>query len=127
MSRKDELIATIERLRDELSEITEAERREAVSALAGRCFRYRNSYGRDTDPWWLYGIIQPVSGDGDVSMFQFEWTSEEKVKVQTAPVYFLDFLTHWQEITRTEFDAAWLRLLERLARLHEVTSALPEV
>lgn len=120
VNRKDELIATIEKLRNELYEFTEAERRAAVNALVGRCFRYRNSYGGDSESWWLYGIVRPVADAREVSMLQFEWTSAEEVKVQTVPVYAPELRTNWQEITRGEFDAAWLRLLERLACLHTV-------
>lgn len=118
MSDRKRLESEIAKLREQLSEIDAADRREKNAPLVGKCFRYRNSYGGDVEKWWLYLKVLAVDEDGHLNCLTFETTSVGIVNIEPRTKYY-GLSGDYRSIEAAEFDHAWRELLMSLRALSD--------
>ena len=107
LARKQELEQSIRVTKMELDEIDTSIRGDRLKPLAGKCFKYHNSYSSpkdDSERWWMYKTITKVDG---VNTWAFSFQKDEYNKVE---IDFYDVYVPtdgWIEIDRNEFLEAW--------------------
>src|SRR5690349_7211800 len=57
------------------------ELRPILQKQIGKCFKYKNSYGSSTDPWWLYERIISLKEDGDFYCEKFQVDCYGKIEL----------------------------------------------
>lgn len=115
MRTREQVLAELAPLQDELGEIEDLERRRQSEAELGKCYRYRNNYGSDCPGWWLYKKVIGVDEYSRPVTFQFEQTSREIIEIKYKEHGWHN--SSWEEITPTEFEAAWRGLKRKVAEL----------
>lgn len=111
MSRKTELVEIIKKARGELWDINAVEEQRVAATSVGRCFKFRNSYGRE-EGWWLYRKALSAS-KGVLTMFSFEKSSAGIIEIKPKKEVW-DMTDDWKEISEEEFKKAWKKLLDEL-------------
>lgn len=116
-----------ERLRVKIYNLEHQEMEEKVlpeaKKLIGQCYKYRNSYGGDREPWWLYQKIVSIKSISDenrvwvkVNTFQKDCYEDVNFKKQDLAIRNLrgDF---YQKITTEEYEMEKKKLVEILNKL----------
>ena len=78
----------------------------ALKKAIGECYRYHNSYGSDTDKWWLYTKIVGARNDGYVTVLNIQTTCSGHQELE---VRFQDYPLHdgYERIPETDFIKQW--------------------
>lgn len=109
MDRKKELELMLGSLHAELGALRDAEADKKNKALLGKCFRTRNNYScpeTDDDRWWLYARVVGIK-DGHLEVTKFQNDKKGRLTVENRDFYSAYSLDGYEEITTTEFMAAW--------------------
>lgn len=104
------LLEARNRIRDEKS------KRESA-ALVGRCFKYRNSYSCPKEPsdyWWMYTKVVSVGEYWPVAL-EFQTDKDGQITIATKECFHR--LGGHDEISVKEFNAAWRKLQQSVARM----------
>ena len=119
MSELDELRKQAAAITQRIYSLEDQARSDANKGLAGKCFRYRNSYScpkDDSERWWLYRRVTSVGKDGHLQVFQFQTDQYGKTEIEFAK----DRSSNLGEpITLKQFRHAWritARMLNDRAR-----------
>jgi hypothetical protein len=96
----------LERLKSERQDLSnkiwEMQRKEKIARnneLIGKCYKYRNSYGSDTE-WWLYSRVVSVDEDGYMLANSFQDDGEGRLEVRRSA----SFMPLGGEIEITEVE-----------------------
>lgn len=103
-------------LDDQIREIERAREEKELSALVGRCYRYRNSYScpqSDDDCWWLYTRVIGVE-DGALKAFRFQDDKRGKLETECVSAW---GSTLGEEISPAEFQDALRAHADTLAKM----------
>lgn len=115
MNNKKRLESQIQKLRDKLGKITDAEQRAAQEKLVGKCYRYRNSYGAGgKSDWWLYVGIHSLDPENGLRAIHFQKDCDGRFEVETNH-YYINVLNGYEEIPTNDFCKAWLEFQSNLA------------
>lgn len=104
------LLAERNRLRDEKVEA------ESL-AFVGKCFKYRNCYSCPKEPsdyWWMYTKVVSVGEYWPVA-FEFQTDRDGRITVEKKECFHR--LDGYDEITAKEFNAAWRKVQQSIARM----------
>ena len=120
---KNDIICKIRRIEEKkLKEKTLPKLRKDV----GKCYKYMNSYGGNSSRWPLYiKIISIDERNNWFKVLEFQNTSENILEIRhnvkinfEGQNYFERYgWSNYQEITKSEFNAAKKRLLKKIDRL----------
>ena len=116
-TRKEELQKSLRDAQRELSAIEAKEQEAYNKAVLGKCFRYRNCYScpeKPSDYWWLYARVVKVSGQ-DVICFEFQTDRYGEIFIRPDRRCYRRMVDGYQQITLTEYRAAWKRTAKRIA------------
>jgi len=111
-SKIEKLDQKIKKLRQELSDLRDAENKAKNKKFVGQCFRYRNSYScpeTEEDFWWMY--IKVLKVDSQIHCFLFQIKKNGEVEI--APNHNLWNLndinntTKYERISETVFQKEW--------------------
>lgn len=94
------------------------------SALVGRCYRLRNSYGTGRK-WWRYICLVRLDGDRHFRAVVFEETSSGMFVCESKAWENGPHSGH-EEISAAEFDRQWNRFVSRMTDA-AAFSAVPRV
>ena len=114
MDRKEELKEQIAALREELYAIEEKETSKNNALYLGKCYKYRNEYDSNSQ-WWLYAMIKDVNEDGILFAFRFQTDANGDITIEPRSAFYNNSL--WLEISQSEFDAEWQKLLKELNKI----------
>lgn len=103
--------------RNELDERKDAEAEKRNAALIGKCHRYRNSYGGDSEHWWIYRRVIGVNGIW-LKTFQFQTDIRGQVRIDTKEESHSD-MTEWKEITDAEFSYAFNEMMRKVSAAYK--------
>lgn len=122
------------RLKKELDALAKAERKEIIEQhypqfkkrFEGKYFKYRNRYGGDSKGWWLYTKVTEIKpefvydtgGNGITSHYRgwsFQVTEDGNISIDKVKYGYVHSLK--QEISETEFLAAWNKMIEKINTL----------
>ena len=126
---------TKEELLKKLRKIEEKEKKELIDryypqlkAFEGKCFRIKNSYGGGKK-WWMYVIITKVdkndaylSGETVLSTFSgisFQTDCFGNMRIEPKYTTFIHSLSEKNEITRKQFNLAFLQLQSKLLNTYK--------
>ncbi len=119
MTRREEIQKQIAALREEESQILNAERQRENEPLIGKCFVFRNGYGdQEPDRWNLYCKILGQR-DGQLTGLQFQ--TDYRGDISIDPDTQIPSSTMEREIPVAEFDAAWAKLVGQINDLNRGT------
>ena len=112
----NQLQTIIRKAQDELYRREEARRLKENAGMIGKCFRYRNSSSNAS--WWLYGMVTELNKHGKIVMWDFEQfdgysDGDECIRIRLE--HRKNGMTDWEEISRKDFDAVWLKLISHVA------------
>lgn len=114
---REQLMAELTPLRDEIDRIDRAEQERERKKLIGKCFKYRNSYSmpqKDSDYWPIY--VKVVGADGyRCRAFTFQTDKDGKIKIE--PQDYFSARDGYKPITAAEFNREWKALKARIAKL----------
>jgi hypothetical protein len=113
MNRKDELKSIVEKARSELREIEEAESAKVNQALVGKFFKFRNSYSKPNEYWWLYMAVTGLSDEGNPLTWNFSKDIYGKIEVEVDQLRLL-VSSGYIEIKAKEFYRAYESLMAEL-------------
>lgn len=92
--------------------------------LIGRCFKYKNSYGSESDDWWLFIKVVGTTETGGMITLEIQETSTGKIEITREDHYSGSALIEPKnEITVQDFDIQLKRLLKKLG-ISSVTDML---
>lgn len=103
-------------LQAELHRIEDAEKKAESVAFLGKCFKYRNNYSCPKGPqdyWWLYA---KVIGMGEYWPVAFEFQTDKDGQITIREKECFSRLKGHNEITQKEFDAAWRKVQQAVAK-----------
>lgn len=112
---KERLRAEMAPLQAHFRRIEDAEARAKSVALLGKCFKYQNCYSCPKEPsdyWWLY---VKVTGMGDYWPVAFEFQTDRDGQLTVKEKKCFSRLEGYNEISATEFNAAWRKVQKRIA------------
>ena len=112
-ARLAKLLALASNLNEEINAINANKRRNANRKLVGKCFKVKNTYGSDSEPWWLY--VAYTKGGLNLTQFRFELTTHDVAEIQ---IDRFGYPPHdgYIPITKEEFAAAWDFMMARMRR-----------
>lgn len=121
-------------LQEELNAITEQEKKELIekeypkvkAKYLGKCFKSRNGFGGNSKRWWLYEKVIEIKpddlytiGDGEVTahitVLRFQVFSNDLIQIDPSTQAYIHGLG--DEITETEFNAAWDTMIDKINAL----------
>lgn len=114
---------------NKMSEIQDSREAELIplytKKFVGKCYKYKNSYGRDSKSWWLYAKITKVNSvnfrNDEEPMFdtiQIQKTSNNEISIE-AKNYGYIREPDWIEITEKEFNTASRNIMKKANELLE--------
>lgn len=100
--------AITQRLRDEKTR----QEVNALRKLAGRCFRYQNSYGcgDKKGPWWLWLRVDRIEEDGGFRGLSFEVDNIGRVTVKPNE-WHINLHEGYSEVTADQYAEAFLNMM----------------
>lgn len=107
----EELRQLCGQVRSQIYDRENGEKREANQKLIGKCYRYRNNYGGDSKPWWLYQCVTGVGENGELTGIAFQNDGKGR---STHEVGHLMESVLGEPITRAEFTRQYRMFLKRL-------------
>lgn len=128
MSTKEELQAQLKALQEQEELEAIAKHYPELKKLEGKCYRYANTYGggKDAEHWWLYIKIVSITEE-DIHVLreggihcQFNGISFQTDKygeISINPSYKGYIGSCGEEITETQFNKQWNKLLSKLTGL----------
>jgi len=113
MKSEIELQAEAGRIRKQLDRIEASRRRKENRKYLGKCFKYRNTFGRPEESWWLYLKITKVG----VSMSGHKFQKMHDGRFEALNENYVTGLHGWIEIPRAEFNRQWMKFCADMKRL----------
>ena len=118
MTRLDELREFAVTIREEISELEEAEKKPIRLALIGKCFKYRNCYScpeKPSDYWYLYLKVLRIKGaNAIVEEFQCDKYGEIQIKPAKEIYYPENTLKMYELIPDSEYKKARVQMAKKL-------------
>lgn len=103
-------LRNLEHDRDDLIKIPK------MKKLIGKCFKYRNSYGGDSQDWWLYIYVRGVKGT-DFITDQFQTCSDGRIEIELNKRTANVIVESGRYIETKEYEKALKKMKDALALL----------
>jgi hypothetical protein len=128
MSKIGQLKEQEQNLRNEIYALEKEELTKRImpkaKKLIGKCYKYRNSYGGDQKPWWLYQKVVEIKSINDenrvwlkVNTFQQDCIGDINFKKEEFGYCDLRGGDNYQEISSKEYEMEKNKLIDILKTL----------
>lgn len=118
MNKLEVLKARARNIGEQIGAIEDAARRDTNGKKVGKFYKTRNNYSvpsKPSDYWWLYECVTRMDDGGFLWTMAFQTDKNGTISIE--PERYAYHMQYGTEITKAEFDRAWMRLKANIIEL----------